>query len=219
MTHTLLQSELRNLVAATLLDEVLQKLSQVFKNDSDKLNDITLFYTRHNLTSANYRKGLIEPKEHHQQVLQLANSILNLIGEISEEEATAYELENSIFTKILVVCKNEAAIQRMDAFFDSFYFKNVDYTHHYDEAKVAWCDLIVFDFLHACEENPAYHDLLTQYLRHSPKYILYFGRFNKLLEQYPMKAYFTNSPFSLYARLRELIDFMKYYQARSAAAK
>lgn len=214
MTHTHLQSELRNLVAATLLDEVLQKLSQVFKNDSDKLNDITLFYTRHNLTSANYRKGLIEPKEQHQQVLQLANSILNLIGEITEEEATAYELENSIFTKILVVCKNEARKATMTQLLSDQFYKGVQFDTAgaiLPNEVVNKFQLILFDNMDNTDET--YFELYKHYLANATPYLLYFGK-----GQVPdsngtqVKAYFANSIFSLHSRIQEMITFLKYYQ-------
>lgn len=216
MTHTHLQSELRNLVAATLLDEVLQKLSQVFKNDSDKLNDITLFYTRHNLMSANYRKGLIEPKEHHQQVLQLANSILNLIGEITEEEATAYELENSIFTKILVVCKNEARKATMTHLLSDQFYKGLEFDvtgAMLTEDFINTFQFIIFDDMG--NDDDSYYALYNSYLANVNPYLLYFGekRVSSRNKFNVEKAYFANSIFSLHSRIQEMLTFLKYYKA------
>ncbi len=201
-------------LAAHNLGSCLQQLSEKLDAQHKDIENALLgFEGRLHRLDSNKRNGVLSLDDWDRHMNRLTLDVLGFLDTLREEHFSPLaRLREEIHEKILVVCYDETAVQQMDAFFDSFYFKNVRYTHHYDEAEIAWCDLIVFDFLYAREENPAYHDLLAHYLQHSPRYILYFGRFNKMLEHYPTKAYFANSPFSLYARLRELMEFMKYYR-------
>ena len=58
---------------------------------------------------------------------------------------------------------------------------------------------------------------MAEYLKVSYPYFLYYGSGffpRNLQETYDKnkdRVYFANSPFSLYARLKELLDYIKYY--------
>jgi hypothetical protein len=206
-------------LAAQNLGACLQQLSEKLDaRHKDIENAMLGFEARLHRLDAGKRNGVISLDEWDLGMNRLVHDVLGFLDTLREEHFSPLaRLREEIHEKILVVCDNEAAIQKMDAFFDSFYFKNVDYAlHQYDEDKIAWCDLIVFDYLYARQENPAFYDLLVQYLNYAPRYLLYFGRNNKILENFPMKAYFANSPFSLYARLREILEFMKYYKGEGS---
>lgn len=214
MSHNHLQSELRNLVAEALLDEVLQKLRQVFKNDSQKLNEATLLYSRHRIAITSHRKGLVKVEDYNQQILQLINSILELIDEITEEEAIAYELENSIFTKILIVCKNKARKTVMTQLLSDQFYKGVQFDTSgviLPDDEVNKFQLILFDNMDNTDET--YFELYKHYLANTAPYLLYFGK-----GQVPdsngkkVKAYFANSIFSLHSRIQEMLTFLKYYK-------
>ena len=56
--------------------------------------------------------------------------------------------------------------------------------------------------------------LMEQYVEGIGSYMLYFGeKFPLERARYAEKVYFANSIFSLYARIREMLDFIKYFDA------
>ena len=56
-------------------------------------------------------------------------------------------------------------------------------------------------------------ELLKHYLQQANIVVLYFGRFSTLVFDYSEKAYASNSVFSIHARIKELIQYLKYNKA------
>ena len=71
--------------------------------------------------------------------------------------------------------------------------------------------LIIFDDM---ETEETYYALYEKYLQAAAPYLLYFGkkRVPDTNSQGELKAYFTNSVFSIHARLQEMFTFLKYKQ-------
>jgi hypothetical protein len=134
--------------------------------------------------------------------------------DLSPEEAAAYELENAVFKRILVVCKSAGREEYMRRLFPEQYFKGVEYDVS-EKPRAAESvnrfDLVVFDNNPPSEADDP-HELLRYYLEQTRPYLLYFGSQQlQLLRDFSEKAYFANSIFSLHGRLREMIEFLKYY--------
>ena len=84
-------------------------------------------------------------------------------------------------------------------------------------------DFIVFDarnlqpapsveaFAKLPDDIQAHYFLLDRYVRDTNKYILFFGKYYHNLNQERCPS--ANSKFSLFARIRELIDFMNHYKS------
>ena len=84
-------------------------------------------------------------------------------------------------------------------------------------------DFIVFDahslppvfnieaFTKLPEDTQAYYFLLDRYLRDTTKYILFFGKHYHNLNHERCPS--ANSKFTLFARIRELIDFINHYKS------
>lgn len=82
-------------------------------------------------------------------------------------------------------------------------------------------DFIVFDahslppahnlevFTKLPEDIQAHYFLLERYLRDTTKYVLFFGKYYHNLNQERCPS--ANSKFTLFARIRELIDFINHY--------
>jgi hypothetical protein len=83
-------------------------------------------------------------------------------------------------------------------------------------------DFIVFDahsllpvssaeaFAKLPDEVQAHYFLLDNYLRDTTKYIVFFGKYYYNLNQERCPS--ANSKFTLFARIRELIDFINHYR-------
>ena len=84
-------------------------------------------------------------------------------------------------------------------------------------------DFIIFDartlppapnievFAKLPDDIQAYYFLLDRYLRDTTKYIVFFGKYYHNLNQERCPS--ANSKFTLFARIRELIDFMNHYKS------
>lgn len=123
--------------------------------------------------------------------------------------------------KILVVSKNEEDQQYLEGFFSRTPFPKPDFVINKPVYSDSY-DLIIFNAksipavsnpaamaaLPDPDQNHLY--LLQRYLEQTSKYILFFGEYYHNLNRERCPS--ANSKFSLYARLREMIDFLNDYK-------
>lgn len=207
-----LHLHLKSLVSDNL-GEALQILGKVFANNKDAFNSVVMLTAKLKMVNAGKLKGTLSAGEENLELSKLFDAVLTLIDQVSPEEAAAYELENAVFKRILVVCKSAGREEYMRRLFPEQYFKGVEYDVS-EKPRAAESvnrfDLVVFDNNPpGAADDP--HELLRYYLEQTRPYLLYFGPQLNILWQYPEKAYFANSIFSLHGRLREMIEFLKYY--------
>ena len=67
------------------------------------------------------------------------------------------------------------------------------------------------DFAILPEDIQNYYFLLDSYLQNTSKYIIFFGKFYHNLNQERCPS--ANSKFTLFARMRELVDFLGRYKS------
>lgn len=207
-----LQRQLQDLLVQNI-PEVLQQLRQIFADNKDSQHDVILQLQRFNLAQSEFNKGILPVEPYKLELNRISSAILNLIDRITPEEAAAFELEEAIFKRILVVCKSAARENAMRDLFPLQYFKGVEFDvseKPRPAESVNQFDLIIFDnFPLGDKDDP--QELLRYYLDNTKPYLLYvgFGPQNPLLNQYPEKTYFANSVFSIHARLNEMIQYLK----------
>ena len=204
------------LLAAENVGKCLQQLSKkIDANQTSHFNILVNLQARLNRFNNSKLANVLSPEEEARQENQLVMDVLEFLDALTDADfSPAAQIREEIYDKILVVCYGADAVLELQPFFDSFYFKNVQYAlYKFDEEKIAWADFIIFDYIYAVDNDPGYYELLRQYLDETPgKYLLHFGRHDRILELYPMKIHTANSPFELYARIREMIEFKKYYK-------
>lgn len=123
---------------------------------------------------------------------------------------------------ILVVSASAEDSTYMEDFFDRTPFAKPDF----EVAKFVPADkydFVVFDarslppapnvdaFTKLPETAQAHYFLLDRYLRDTTKYVLFFGKYYHNLNQERCPS--ANSKFTLFARIRELIDFINHYKS------
>lgn len=192
--------------------EVLQHLKKIFAQNPEELNVVIVLSTELEILRQSRAAGRLTPEEETRQLNDLKFRVLSQIDAITPREAATYDLENAIFKRILVVCKSADREEAMRALFPEAYFKGVEYEvseRPRPAASVNRFDLVVFDNTpHGDKEDP--HELLKYYLEQTTPYLLYFGQPLPLLYNYPEKAYFANSVFSIHARIEEMMMYLKY---------
>lgn len=192
--------------------EVLQELKQIFSGDREKHNLVIELSAQLNILRLDSIRGGLSRQDEQAEGTRIRTRILTLIDLITPEEAAAYELENAIFQRLLAVCKVPEREAEMRRLFPKNYYKQVEFDTSgapLPEDYVNQFDLVIFDnFPHGEKDDP--QDLLRYYLEKTKPYVLYFGAQLNLLWQFPEKAYFANSIFSIHARLEEMIKYVKY---------
>lgn len=121
--------------------------------------------------------------------------------------------------KILIVSYDQLTMGKMNKFLNLNFFKGEirrDSSRILQENLADGCDFVLFDNYHCLPENTKYRqDLLDAYLASSKtNALLSFGAWipgYNPADLYPHKFFAANSPFSLYARIRELREFLKIH--------
>ncbi|MBE2206564.1 MAG: hypothetical protein IAE84_03210 [Saprospiraceae bacterium] len=206
-----LQHQLKELLIHNT-GEVLQQLRRIYAANTNACNQVVMLNQRYERLQTNLNKGIISNADENLEINTISAAILKLIDFISPEEEAAYALDNSIFQLILVVCKTPDREQAMRKLLPRQYYKGIEFDisgQPRPEESVNRFELVVFDNSpHGEKDDP--HDLLRYYLDHTSPLMLYFGAPLQLLYQYPEKAYFANSPFSIHARIQEMIGYLKF---------
>ena len=123
--------------------------------------------------------------------------------------------------KILVVSPNQTDREYMEAFFDNIAAMPKPHFEVNKFVPANKYDFIVFDcrsmplykvqdFIALPAEVQSYFFLLDRYIQDTNKYILFFGKYYHNLNYERCPA--ANSQFSLFARMKELIDFLNNYR-------
>lgn len=154
--------------------------------------------------------NLLSREEYNRDFARLTQRTLFLIDNLQEGDISAVRrLREEIHERILVVTRPERRAY-MERFFSHNYFKNVTYIHYGDPVPAERFDLALLEDV---QPEPFSAMLMEQYADSLGAYIIYFGeKFPLERARYADKVYFANSIFSLYARIKEMLDFMKYYE-------
>ncbi|MBK9014922.1 MAG: hypothetical protein IPM82_13060 [Saprospiraceae bacterium] len=174
-------------------------------------NDCLNLLSAFNRLEKDNLNNLLSREEYSRELSKLSVAVLNLIDNLTEEDLSEVRhLREEVHERLLVVTRAERrpAIER---FFSKNFFKNVHYIHYGDAIPTERFDLAVLDDI---VTDPAASLYMEEYMDGIACYILYFGaHFSINREKYADKVYFANSIFSLYARIREMLDFIKYYDS------
>lgn len=137
--------------------------------------------------------------------------LMNLIDSLEEEDVrTTYPLQEEIFEKILVVCKQAERKSYLKKFFPDTYFIHVAYDDSTEKFDAENYDIVIFDD-HPFDPQDKEESFLRKYLNTNKPYVLYFSNgLSSAVREHPEKAYFSNSVFSLHARLFEMLNYLKY---------
>ncbi len=210
-----LREQLKKEFPKTIPGIMLQKLQKVFRDDSENYNNVLLLSSRYEDYKNNRIRGTITEERSQLENSQIKEIILGLISDITDEEASAYELENSIFQRMLIVCRTKEREAYMKNLFPGKFYKEIQVVVGQDKPpleEVNSFDLIIYD--NFADQEHTEQELLKFYLTQTEPYILYFGPPLPLLRQFPEKVYFANSVFSIHSRVREMIEYVKYKKAK-----
>ncbi|TAK34495.1 MAG: hypothetical protein EPO28_15950 [Saprospiraceae bacterium] len=204
----LFKQSLKRTIAGNL-GQCIKQLEASLDPGRDAYNDCLSLLAAYNRVERDNLNNLLSRDEYSRELSQLTNRVLLLIDNLAEEDLSEVrQLREEVHERILVVTRAERR-PSIERFFSKNYFKNVHYIHYGDAIPAERFDLAVLDDI---ESDPAAAMYMEEYVAGIACYVLYFGeRFPLDRVKYANKVYFANSIFSLYARIREMLDFIKYY--------
>jgi len=193
------------------LGQCIKHLEASLDPKRESWNDCLRLLADFNRLERENMNNLLARDDYNLEFAKLTERTLYLIDNLQEEDLSAVRrMREEIHERILVVVLPERRAY-MERFFSKNYFKNVTYIAYGDAVPSERFDLAVLEDL-VPEPVPMASMYIEQYADAIPSYILYFGeKFPLNRAKYSDKVYFANSIFSLYARIREMLDFMKYY--------
>jgi hypothetical protein len=178
-------------------------------------NQLRLFKQQLSTLKNHQTRGTLTPKEIDTEMSVLSMRLMTFIDEELEDAMiiNTNVLIDKTQKEIIIVSKPEQE-GTMREFFAKHYFPKVSFKLYGDTLPEKFEGIIVIEDMATGSTSEG---KMAQYLKKSYPYFLYFGsgQFPKnLQDEYDKgrnRVYFANSPFSLYARLKELLDYIKYY--------
>lgn len=189
----------------------IQKLEAILTvEDIETKKELLLHNGSYKRLEKGNRMGDITFDTYNTELNKLTAKIYDCIQRVSEERLfDNYQIREEIREKILIVCQADRETE-MKKLFPSLYFPNTTFHDVEDGLRdLEKIKVVVFDDIEAPNENKA---ILLHYLKaidNSKTFLLYYGKYQPYSE-YSHKAYFSNSQFSIHARLKEMLDFIKY---------
>ena len=198
--------------------EVFRILDRHIHANSVIKNDIAVLNGQYNRIKREYLMGRMSFEESMRLEAQKWNGLMALIDTVESEDM----LKEKPF-RILTICANETDKTYMTQYFEALPF-DADVFVQTETFSVADYALIVFDN-HAAglvrnekdvenlaADKKALLDLMKNYLETAPKWLIHFGEFNYLLNDYREVTNAANNKFSLYNCLNYMKKFIEDYQ-------
>jgi hypothetical protein len=185
--------------------------------------DLSLLSGQLKTLERRYHKGLLDAEMYHRQLFQITDGFTQFIQHIQLEDLLAERDGNKIQTPILVLTPTAETAAAMEAFFPFDYFKDAEFdysdTSYQELAKEE--NLIIFDIYGhkgvPVTENQitAHREKLTWLLENTDRLIVWFGGHDKVVLDNAERIYAAGFRFSLYARIKEMLDYLTYYTPKS----
>jgi Effector-associated domain 11 len=192
----------------TNLPNAFKDINNHLSKSSDVFNGFCILYGDFSDWRDNNIKGIAENEALSKR--QIRDRLLKFIDELNQEHIlVTADLPDTINEKILVICADSERQKVMSKFFGSYYFQNVSYrVNEPFSIPAADTDLIILD--RATEDND-YDKLLEQYMNQSFLFVCLTPKNWGILMEKRDKVNIANSKLSLYARIKEVLDYIKYY--------
>lgn len=206
-----------NLLQDGKLKDCLQKLTDTLA-DGDTRNVLSSLRGQYNRLLNEKGKGVISFDEYRREENRIDEAVRSLVNTLKP-----IDISENIFAQTFLIICNPNKLDEMKAFFGKKYFPNAEFCNYGEPFPKGIYDIIVLEDENniinqisknkgtemPTEENALRRKQMKVYLDASDAYFLYIG--NRFTLGYEQKVYFANSRFSIYARLKELLDYKKYY--------
>lgn len=165
--------------------------------------DFVHYKFRHRELETNFSKGLFSPDEYHKERAKFMNGLIAFANELDEQE---------LIPQILLLSPTQAAHNEIAERFKR-YFPN---TAEEFEGKLldnSFAFVVCNDFNTPQDQQERFDKLMQDYLNKG--YLLVCASKSNqkaIVSNNRDKVHAANSPFALFARVREMIDYVRYFR-------
>lgn len=204
-----LKKEAIRLIESNKLRDCMTRMKEYLNENSSQRRVLSSLLRRYNDLLEQRRINTVETNTYNQGMNQIADILIDIVEQLNEENVS----ESLFIETVLIICRKNKLIE-MKEFFNKKYFPNAEFINYGEEPPNGVYDVIVLEDM---PTGSVTEMDMEKYLKETYPYFLYYGSgfFPKSLQEKHDKnkdrVYFTNSKFSLYSRLKELLDYIKYY--------
>lgn len=224
------KTELQQLFSRNKIKTILEKLKVVMNTGVTTYADFLLLCRRFNDIADRKMAGTMSEDNYSIEMNQLSNAILHFIGNLStgdlkdEYNATYTEVSNPV----LVVTTTKSRALEMETFMKQLNFTNSEVTHDLSGVTYGKFDLVIFDNrdLPACPNEQILENLpvpekdimikrlqsMNKFILETSLFIIHFGEYFFWVNKHRQRVHAANSRFSLFARTKEMLDFINTYR-------
>lgn len=197
-----LKTHLLHRIANADLSTVLDELDAMLLHGKS-YHEFATYKPRYRALRAKSRKGTIKSDEETLQTNQLTDDLIEFIQSLDEHE---------LLHQILLLSPDKDSHDRLAPQFKrNFPNAAEEYGGRYRPGDFAF--VVCNDFYTQPDQQAAFDALMEQYLQAGHYLVCYTPDNRKaIVGNNRDKAHAANSPFALYARIREMIDFVRYFK-------
>lgn len=205
---------LRNDCQAAIADDNFEKCFELLAESLDErapaYNDYLNLRAQFNSALRHWSTGQISADEYFRSRSQIRSGLIGFVNNSMKPEDVS--LLRRIHDRILIVaCKNSP--NKWEEMFSEAFFSHFRIIQYGDAMPDDFNkpDIVVFDDLNCATKNAVF---MHRYIRENPRaHFLYVGKDNPLEDDDPAafgRSANANSRITVYARLRELLEYRKY---------
>jgi len=222
MTPDTLKIKVQGLISDNKHIEVIALLWKEIKRDSPSFNTLTLISGRFRGAKTDYMHGTIDYETNKRDISSVSAALLELSGSLNIKDLAEVD-SDKISTRLMLITPTDESEVEMRLFFPFEYFRAVEIAGDDDryQSIIDDEDLIIFDnFAHQRVEvgepiRKRQFEKLDWVLKNTACFIIWFGDYGEIVKLHNDRIYAANFRFALYARIREMLDFIKYYKGTS----
>jgi len=195
------KTQLLQLLGKSSINETLSLLDRMLVHGR-YYADLVAYKIRDREIEANYSKNLLSEAKYRRERDKFTNGLIAFINELDERE---------FLEQILLLSPSKSV---HDHLADQFkrYFPNTAEEFDGKIQDKPFAFVVCNDFDTPSEQQAAFDELMQRYLDKGYLLLCATKLPKKLVSDNPKKVYAANSLFALFARVREMIDYVRYFR-------
>jgi hypothetical protein len=193
-------------------EECMNYLLRYLLPKSDTYISLIALCSQFNHRKMLYMRGVLDSKEYSSEIDKIFGKLSPLIPQIQEKDLNhAAIFQKGIHEKILVVCSTDGAVKNTRQLFAPDIFTHLTFktTGEISDWKAELSAFRLLIFANFYETSSAYEENLKDKILDKDLHpVFYFGRPCDIVVEYPEEVYASNSKFSLYIRVKELLEYL-----------
>jgi len=212
---------LNNLLGEGKLTDFFKVLSPHFDSKFSKTEDLRLLQSQWSTLDREYYLNKIDLKEFLRLKTEIVGGLQWVMSSLDTEFLNRSNEIDSIEGRLLLLTPTSETEKIMIEYlpFERFPERESVLDETYKDPKlIESIKIIVFDHFKHLKVKVESQTRIVQIaklqwlLTNTKLYVIWFGTNNEIVEKNNARIYAVDSPFALYSRIREMLNFLKYYR-------